>query len=88
MPRPRAAAPAAAAAAGTAGADASCRALHRPSLQVVKLKAFSKFQNTTEALAAATALVDSKLDKGAHAVAGGQIRAAAGGRSRRCCGLV
>jgi hypothetical protein len=33
--------------------------------QVVKLKAFSKFQNTTEALAAATALVDSKLDKGA-----------------------
>ncbi|KIY95194.1 putative nucleolar protein NOP5-2 [Monoraphidium neglectum] len=32
--------------------------------KVVKLKAFSKFQNTTEALAAATALVDSKLDKG------------------------
>lgn len=33
-------------------------------LQVVKLKAFSKFENTTEALAAATALVDSKLSKG------------------------
>lgn len=32
--------------------------------QVVKLKAFSKFDNTTEALAAATALVDSKLSKG------------------------
>ncbi|KAI8472473.1 MAG: MAR-binding protein [Monoraphidium minutum] len=32
--------------------------------KIVKLKAFSKFQNTTEALAAATALVDSKLDKG------------------------
>lgn len=30
----------------------------------VKLKAFSKFENTTEALAAATALVDSKLSKG------------------------
>ena len=37
--------------------------LHQPK-QVVKLKAFSKFANTTEALAAATALVDSKLDKG------------------------
>ena len=33
--------------------------------QVVKLKAFDKFENTTEALAAATALVDSKLSKGA-----------------------
>jgi hypothetical protein len=32
--------------------------------QIVKLKAFSKFENTTEALAAATALVDSKLSKG------------------------
>lgn len=32
--------------------------------QMVKLKAFSKFENTTEALAAATALVDSKLGKG------------------------
>jgi hypothetical protein len=32
----------------------------------VKLKAFSKFDNTTEALAAATALVESKLSKGAH----------------------
>jgi hypothetical protein len=31
--------------------------------QVVRLKAFSKFENTTEALAAATALVDSKLSK-------------------------
>eukprot|EP00894_Picocystis_sp_ML_P003271 jgi/Pico_ML_1/53788/g431.t1 len=30
----------------------------------VKLKAFSKFENTTDALAAATALVDSKLSKG------------------------
>jgi hypothetical protein len=30
---------------------------------MVKLKAFSKFENTTEALAAATALVDSKLSK-------------------------
>jgi hypothetical protein len=33
----------------------------------VKLKAFSKFDNTTEALAAATSLVDSKLGKGANA---------------------
>ena len=33
--------------------------------KVVKLKAFSKFDNTTEALAAAAALVDSKLSKGA-----------------------
>lgn len=32
--------------------------------QVVKLQAFSKFDNTIEALAAATALVDSKLSKG------------------------
>ncbi|KXZ47074.1 hypothetical protein GPECTOR_38g311 [Gonium pectorale] len=32
--------------------------------EIVKLKAFSKFENTTEALAAATALVDSKLSKG------------------------
>lgn len=32
-------------------------------LQIVKLKAFSKFENTTEALQAATALVDSKLSK-------------------------
>ena len=30
----------------------------------MKLKAFSKFENTTEALAAATALVDSKMSKG------------------------
>jgi hypothetical protein len=35
-------------------------------LQFVKLKAFSKFDNTTEALAAATALVESKLSKGAQ----------------------
>lgn len=35
-----------------------------PKQQVVKLKAFDKFENTTEALAAATALVDSKLSKG------------------------
>jgi hypothetical protein len=48
----------------------ACPARNRPppfptaAPQVVKLKAFSKFQNTTEALAAATALVDSKLDKG------------------------
>jgi len=34
--------------------------------KVVKLKAFSKFENTTEALAAAAALVDSKLSKGAE----------------------
>ncbi len=33
-------------------------------LQVVKLKAFSKFENTTEALAGAAALTDSKLSKG------------------------
>ena len=41
------------------------RTLRRPPLrvQMVKLKAFSKFQNTTEALEAATALVDSKLSK-------------------------
>ena len=32
--------------------------------QVVKLKAFSKFENTTEALAGAAALTDSKLSKG------------------------
>jgi hypothetical protein len=31
--------------------------------KVVKLKAFSKFENTTEALGAATAIVDSKLPK-------------------------
>jgi len=36
--------------------------------QVVKLKSFNKFDNTTDALAAATALVDSKLSKGAVAV--------------------
>ena len=36
------------------------------SLQVAKLKAFSKFENTTEALQAAASLVDSKISKGAH----------------------
>ncbi|KAL6554128.1 Ribosomal RNA processing protein 1 A [Orobanche minor] len=34
--------------------------------QVVKLKAFSKFENTSEALAAATLLIDSKPTKGLH----------------------
>lgn len=34
-------------------------------LQVVKLKAFSKFENTAEALQAAASLVDSKISKGA-----------------------
>ena len=43
--------------------------VHSPSsprliLQMVKLKAFSQFENTTEALAAATTIVDSKLGKG------------------------
>ncbi len=33
-------------------------------MQVVKLKAFSKFESTIDALAAATALGDSKLSKG------------------------
>lgn len=51
-----------------AAADAAGRALP---LQVVKLKAFSRFDNTTDALAAATALVDSKLSKGGL---GGQAR--------------
>lgn len=46
-------------------------------VQVVKLKAFSKFDNTTEALAAATALVDSKLSKG------GQHMLAAAAQSSR-----
>ena len=35
-------------------------------LQMVKLKAFGKFENTTDALAAAASLVDSKLSKGEH----------------------
>lgn len=35
-------------------------------MQVVKLKAFSKFEDTIEALAAATAIGDSKLSKGRH----------------------
>lgn len=33
-------------------------------LQVVKLKAFSKFENTSEALEAVTKLLDSSLSKG------------------------
>lgn len=33
-------------------------------VQVVKLKAFSKFENTSEALEAATLLIDSKPSKG------------------------
>lgn len=32
--------------------------------QVVKLKAFSKFENTSEALSAATLLIESKPSKG------------------------
>lgn len=40
--------------------------------QIVKLKAFSKFENTTEALAAATSLVDSKLGKGEQPAVGGE----------------
>ncbi|KAJ9520892.1 hypothetical protein QJQ45_014115 [Haematococcus lacustris] len=40
--------------------DLGCAA---SALQMVKLKVFNKFENTTEALAAATALVDSKLSK-------------------------
>lgn len=48
--------------------------------QVVKLKSFNKFDNTTDALAAATALVDSKLSKGALAgVARMHTRALHGG---------
>lgn len=48
---------------------------HRPlAQQIVKLKAFSKFANTTEALAAATALVDSKLDKGARSCSASSSR--------------
>lgn len=37
---------------------------HLVAEQVVKLKAFQKFENTTEALAAATSIGDSKLSKG------------------------
>jgi hypothetical protein len=48
--------------------------------QVVKLKAFDKFENTTEALAAATALVDSKLSKGASSSRCRRRRALAGRR--------
>ena len=40
------------------------RAMARLLLQVAKLKAFSKFENTAEALQAAASLVDSKLSKG------------------------
>ena len=35
-----------------------------PALQVVKLKAFSKFDSTVDALTSTAALVDSKLPKG------------------------
>ena len=38
--------------------------LTSPLLQIVKLKHFQKFENTTDALAAATALVDGKISKG------------------------
>ena len=38
--------------------------------KVVKLKAFSKFENTTEALQAAASLVDSKISKGETAQSG------------------
>ena len=34
-----------------------------PGAQVVKLKAFKKFENTADALASAAALVDSKMSK-------------------------
>ena len=37
---------------------------HAPRLRRVKLKAFHKFEDTTEALASTTALLESKLDKG------------------------
>ena len=52
--------------------DASlARAVSPPSNspQVVKLKAFAKFENTAEALQTAASLVDSKLSKGAAAAA-------------------
>lgn len=53
-------------------------------MQVVKLKAFSKFENTTEALAAATALVDSKLSKGGFARELSTLaRVSRGGRLKR-----
>jgi hypothetical protein len=55
--------------------------LPMPRMQVVKLKAFSKFENTTEALAAATALVDSKLSKGAP----GALIAGRRGTALRTC---
>lgn len=44
--------------------DTSALPLHVAVPQVVKLKAFSKFEDTTSALAAATALCEGKLDKG------------------------
>lgn len=43
------------------------QAFHR--LQAVKLRAFSKFENTTDALAAATSVGDSKLGKSEQRVA-------------------
>jgi nucleolar protein 58 len=39
------------------------RTTYARSLQVVSLKAFKKFDNTADALAAAAALVDSKMPK-------------------------
>lgn len=50
--------------------------------QVVKLKAFSKFENTTEALASATAIVDSKLSKGGCRPGGGGVGCRAPRRHR------
>ncbi|CAI7865431.1 unnamed protein product [Closterium sp. NIES-54] len=38
--------------------------IRHPASKVVKLKAFDKFENTADALGAATALVESKLSKG------------------------
>lgn len=56
----------------------------------MKLKAFSKFDNTTEALAAATALVESKLSKGerssSSAAAQQQLHTLAGQRTQSSAG--
>ena len=51
--------------------------------QIVKLKAFEKFETTTDALAAATALVDSKLSKCEWSAAACKL-AAGGGPSAAC----
>lgn len=53
----------------------------RLDIQIVKLKAFSKFENTTEALAAATSLVDSKLGKGEQPAVGWREKSDGGERS-------